>query len=61
MSAVVRLKHRQTGAVVTCKSETAAKLGREWDAIGEVEPAKPTRRSSRKSSGDADAAPEDSG
>lgn len=46
-----RLRNSQTGAVVSCSDETAARLGGEWVAADEAAPAKaPTKKASPRKS-----------
>lgn len=46
-----RLRNGQTGAVVSCSDETAARLGSEWSPVDSA-PAKPKPRRKRKSDSD---------
>ena len=44
-----RLRNVQTGAVVSCSDETAARLGSEWAPVEQEAKATPRKRAPRKS------------
>lgn len=48
-----RLRNSQTGAVVSCSDETAARLGSEWSPVDNA-PAKSAPKPRRKRKSDSD-------